>query len=139
VQLQVVSVPATINTVDAAVRNQAHSIESPNGEHRTALGGKQPTVYKLPLGEDVFLAVYENRLKPCHKTHVLYTKGGVTKIHGVADIVSLFTINDRLFAHYRFDCLEGCSGVGCGWNGSFVVEIQNDGFTQVFFDDSWST
>lgn len=119
--------------VNAAVRAKASLIETRDGEHRTALSDTLPTVYAIPAKPEVYIAVYQNALIPGDETHVLYANGVVSKIHGAAKIVSVFALGEHTFVHYAFTC-----NLGCGYRGDFVVEIGDNGFSQVFYDSSWS-
>jgi hypothetical protein len=125
---------STAKQVDLRVRSQSSAVEQAQGEHRTALAAAAPAVYALPVGQDVYLAVYENKLIPGDQTHILYVQGTAKRIHGAAELRNAFFLNQRFYLHYHFTCR-----IGCGYVGDFVVEITSSGFTHVFLDSSWST
>jgi hypothetical protein len=104
-------------------------------EYDTPVPGP-PRVFLLPVfRKDILIGQYEVEGQEGYGPLFMFAQGKVEKIHFLASVYRVFTLNGHLYLMFYWKgALEGS-----GEKGSALVELTESGFKLIFEDASWST
>jgi hypothetical protein len=127
--------PQMQRQIERSVRAAVPKIPSSGPEHMLGLTLAKPQIFRFPsMAPNTYIAVFENSNTPGDQVHFLYSPSGVKLVHSAASIVSIFSLGNRHYIHYKFTCR-----IGCGYVGDLVVQFPENGFRVEMFDAELST